>query len=152
MILNKKEYFRHLRKSLHVPEEFSLYSWDQLAFWWVNFESRLSCCDVLYFSLTRKTIYFAYWREPFSSYNEIVIWIVITDKYSWLSPCGHLAIMDTPLMLTRASPPGETHKEMTDTNSRYYRLLLLRKCGHFPTPKRYSRHLSTSSKILTHIT
>ena len=50
---------------------------------------------------------------------------------------------------------GEKHKEMTN------KLPLLRKCGHFPAPKRdislvflyrYSGHLSTSSKILTHIT
>ena len=33
-------------------------------------------------------------------------------------------------------PPGETHKEMTETNSRYYGLSLLWKCGHFPAPKR----------------
>ena len=63
--------------------------------------------------------------------------------YSRLSPCGHFAITDTPLMQTRASPPppnpptpGETRKETTETNSRYHGLPLLRKCGHVPAPKR----------------
>ena len=31
-ILNTERYFRHLQKSLHVPEVFSLYHWDKLAF------------------------------------------------------------------------------------------------------------------------
>ena len=31
-ILNTERYFRHLQKSLHVPEVFSLYHWDELAF------------------------------------------------------------------------------------------------------------------------
>ena len=57
-----------------------------------------------------------------------------------------------PANADKSQPPGETHKEMTETNSSYYRLLLLRKCGHFPTPKRYSGHLSSLSKILTHTT
>ena len=66
-----------------------------------------------------------------------------------------------PANADKRQPPGETHKEMTETNSRYYGLLLLQKCGHFPAPKRdislvffsrYSGHFSTSSKILTRIT
>ena len=92
------------------------------------------------------------------------------SRYSRLSPCGHLAIMDTPPLKTRVSLPGETHKEMTEINSCYYALSLLRKCRHFqalppppppppPPPARhfnffFSRnngHLSTSSKILTHM-
>ena len=58
--------------------------------------------------------------------------------YSRLLPSGHQAITDTRLMRTRAPPPppGETLKEMTETNSRYYGLSLLWKCGHFPAPKR----------------
>ena len=47
-------------------------------------------------------------------------------------------LADTPPMRTRTSPPSETHKEMTEINSRYYGLSLLRKCGHFPAPKRDS--------------
>ena len=43
---------------------------------------------------------------------------------------GHPADAD------KRQPPGETHKEMTETNSRYYGLSLLRKCRHFPAPKR----------------
>lgn len=31
-ILNTERYFRHLQKRLHVPEVFSLYHWDELAF------------------------------------------------------------------------------------------------------------------------
>ena len=69
--------------------------------------------------------------------------------------CGHPAYVD------KSQPPGETHREMTETNSCYYRLSLLRKCGHFRAPKRNISlfFLSlwqileyTSSKILTHIT
>ena len=52
------------------------------------------------------------------------------SQYSRLSPCGHLAITD------KSQLHGETHKEMTETNPRYYGLLLLRKCGHFSAPKR----------------
>ena len=52
------------------------------------------------------------------------------QQYSRLSPCGHLAITD------KSQLHGETHKEMTETNSRYYGLSLLRKCGHFSAPKR----------------
>ena len=64
----------------------------------------------------------------------------------------NLAIIDT---LPEASP-GETHKEMTEVYSRYYRLSLLWKCGHFHNPPRdisivFSLAIEdTSSKILTH--
>ena len=40
-----------------------------------------------------------------------------------------------PANVDKSQPPGETHKEMTETNSCYYRLSLLRKCRHFPTPQ-----------------
>ena len=43
---------------------------------------------------------------------------------------GHSATAD------KSQPPGETHKEMTEINSRHYGLLLLRKCGHFHAPQR----------------
>ena len=48
---------------------------------------------------------------------------------------------DTSLLLTpyhcrQEASPGETHKEMTEICSRYYRLSLLRKCGHFHNPPR----------------
>ena len=79
--------------------------------------------------------------------------------YSQFSPCGHLTIAD------KSQPPAEMHKEMTVINSCYYGLLLLWKCGcfHAPPPSspsamfhlfffsHQSKHLSTSSKILTHI-
>ena len=53
-----------------------------------------------------------------------------------MSPCGHFAITDTPPQRTKASLPGETHKEMTEINSRHRGLLLLPKCGHFHAPQR----------------
>lgn len=106
--------------------------------------------------------------RPFRIVCSLFFWIrLLGNFFSWysrLSPCGRLAITDTPPLKTRVSPPGEIHKEMTEINSRYYGLSLLRKCRHFhappPIPQRdillffFSRnkgHLSTSSKILTHM-
>ena len=64
-----------------------------------------------------------------------------------------------PAKADKIQPPGETRKEMTEINSRYYVFSLLRKCGHCPQARnftcffsRYSGHLSSSSKILTLIT
>ena len=65
-----------------------------------------------------------------------------------------------PVIADRSQSPSETFKEMTEINSCYYELSLLRKCGKFHTPQRdnsliffshFSGHLSISSKILTHI-
>ena len=41
-----------------------------------------------------------------------------------------------PANADKSQPPGETHKEMTETNSLFYGLSLLRKCRRFPAPKR----------------
>ena len=47
--------------------------------------------------------------------------------YSQLSPCGHLAITDTPIIQTAAKSPAKIeYIRLTETNSRYYGLLLLR--------------------------
>ena len=67
----------------------------------------------------------------------------------------------TPTNVDKSQLPGETQKEMTETNSRYYGLSLLQKCEHFPAPKRdisvvffscYSGHLSALSEMLMHMT
>ena len=72
------------------------------------------------------------------------------SQYSRLSPCGHLDITD------KSQLHCETHKEMTETNSRCYGnadTLSCPQARHFTCFfSRYSGHLSTSSKILTHIT
>ena len=49
------------------------------------------------------------------------------SKYSQLSPCGHLAIMDTPLIPTAAKSPAKVadvwlKQTPTITDSRYYGL------------------------------
>ena len=41
-----------------------------------------------------------------------------------------------PAKADKIQPPGETRKEMTEINSRYYVFSLLRKCGHFTALKR----------------
>ena len=49
---------------------------------------------------------------------------------------GTLRYYGHPANADESRPPSETHKEMTETNSRFYGLSLLQKCGHFPAPKR----------------
>ena len=62
-----------------------------------------------------------------------------TSEYSKLPPCGHLAITDTPLLRTAAkSPAGETYRRLTEINSRYYGLLLLRTPNRGPKGVRYN--------------
>ena len=65
-----------------------------------------------------------------------------------------------PLTADGSQPPGITHKEMTERNSRYYWISLLRKREHFYAPpvRHFTRsffhcnwHSSASSKILTHV-
>ena len=44
-----------------------------------------------------------------------------------LPPCGHPAIMDTPIIRTTAKSPAKTnYRRLTEINSRYYGLSLLR--------------------------
>ena len=71
------------------------------------------------------------------------------------------SLLWTPSNADKSQLPGEMHKEMTETNSRYYGLSLLQKCEHFPAPKRdisvvffscCSGHLSVLSEMLTHMT
>ena len=48
-------------------------------------------------------------------------------NYSQLSPCGHPAIMNTPIKQTAAKSPAKTnYRRMTEINSRYYGLSLMR--------------------------
>ena len=58
--------------------------------------------------------------------------------YSQLPPCGHLAITDTPLLRTAAKFPGESYRRLTEINSRYYGLSLLRTYGHFIRSQRHN--------------
>ena len=47
--------------------------------------------------------------------------------YSHLSPCGHIAITDTPIIRTAAKSPANMNcRHLTEINSRYYGLSLLR--------------------------
>ena len=57
------------------------------------------------------------------------------SQYSRLSLCGHHANAD------KSQLHGEKHKEMTETNSRYYGLSLLLKCGHTFLPPSATFHL-----------
>ena len=48
-------------------------------------------------------------------------------KYSELSPCGHPAITDTQLIWTEAKSPAKTdYRRLTEINSHYYGLSLMR--------------------------
>ena len=47
--------------------------------------------------------------------------------YSQLSPCGHPAITDTPIIRTAAKSPAKiNYRRLTEINSRYYGLSLMR--------------------------
>ena len=46
--------------------------------------------------------------------------------YSQFSPCGHLTITDTQIIRTAAKSLGKIDISLTETNSRYYGLSLLR--------------------------
>ena len=51
----------------------------------------------------------------------------IGDTYSQLSPRGHPAITDTPIIRTAAKSPAKTnYRCLTEINSRYYGLSLMR--------------------------
>ena len=56
------------------------------------------------------------------------------------------SLLRTPGLGDKSQSPCETHKEITEINSRQYGLSLLRKCEHFHAPKRnillilFSRH------------
>ena len=52
--------------------------------------------------------------------------------YNQLSPCGHLAITDTPIIPTATKSPAKiNYRRLTEINSRYYGLSLVRTltCG-----------------------
>ena len=49
------------------------------------------------------------------------------NAYSQLSPCGHLAITDTPIIWAAAKSPAKiNYRRLTEINSRYYGISLLR--------------------------
>ena len=52
--------------------------------------------------------------------------------YSQLPPCGHLAITDSSKI------PGESYRRLTEINSPYYGLSLLRTYGHFIRSQRHN--------------
>ena len=55
------------------------------------------------------------------------------QRYSQLFPCGHLAIMDTPIIRTAAKSPAKiNYRCWTEINSRYYGLSLLWTLTHGP--------------------
>ena len=56
-----------------------------------------------------------------------------SSTYSQLSPCGHLALTDNPIIRTAAKSPAKTnYRRLTKINSRYYGLSLLRTCIRGP--------------------
>ena len=72
------------------------------------------------------------WLNFFSSFSSRPSLL-----YSQLSPCGRHAITTTPLIRTPSSllrtatkSPCENYRHLTETNSRYYGLSLLRTYGH----------------------
>ena len=59
-------------------------------------------------------------------------------QYSQLSPCGHPAITDTPIIRTAAKSPAKTScRRLTEINSRYYGLSLMRTPPRGPYSVRY---------------
>ena len=56
----------------------------------------------------------------------------ILSIYSELPPCGHLAITDSSKI------PGESYRRLTEINSPYYGLSLLRTYGHFIRSQRHN--------------
>ena len=61
--------------------------------------------------------------------------------YSQLSPCGHLAIMDTQIIRTAAKSQAKIiYRRLKEINSRYYRLSLMRTLTWGP----YSVHYNGS--------
>ena len=57
--------------------------------------------------------------------NDLWFQLSTPAVYSQLPPCGHLAITDS------SEIPGESYRRLTEINSHYYGLLLLRTYGHF---------------------
>ena len=59
-------------------------------------------------------------------------------NYSQLSPCGHPAISDTPIIRTAAKSPAKTcYRCLTEINSRYYGHSLMRTLTRGPHSVRY---------------
>ena len=59
--------------------------------------------------------------------EEISRWCNFCGSYSQFSPCGHLAITDTPIKRTAAkSQEKPNYRRLTEINSRYYGLSLMR--------------------------
>ena len=53
--------------------------------------------------------------------------------YSQPSPCGHLAITDSPIIRAAAKSPAKiNYRRLTEINSRYYGLSLLSTLTHGP--------------------
>ena len=64
----------------------------------------------------------------------------IFSTYSQLSPCGHPAITNTTIIRTAAKSPAKTScRRLTEINSRYYGLSLMRTPPRGPYSVRYKR-------------
>ena len=67
-----------------------------------------------------------------------VICFIFRWTYSQLSPCGHPAITNTPIIRTAAKSPAKTScRRLTEINSRYYGLSLMRTLTRGPNSVRY---------------
>ena len=70
--------------------------------------------------------------------EEISRWCNFCGSYSQFSPCGHLAITDTPIKRTAANSQEKPYyRSLTEINSRYYRLSLMRTLTWGPNSVRY---------------
>ena len=58
--------------------------------------------------------------------------LYVIAHYSQLPPCGHLTITDSSKI------PGESYRRLTEINSRYYGLSLLRTYEHFIRSQRHN--------------
>ena len=75
---------------------------------------------------------------------------IITDTvYSQLWPCSHPAITDTPIKRTTANSPAKTNYiSLTEINSRYYGLSLMRTLSQGPYSVRFKGSLTVIAKAI----
>ena len=70
--------------------------------------------------------YAKYSRKIFRIFSTLSQAIFVCLVYGQLSPCGHLAITDTPLIRTKAKCPAKiNYRRLTEMNSRNYGLSLV---------------------------
>ena len=83
-----------------------------------------TCCSFINELSNRNTMFCVSGITNFSRLPRYV--------YSQLPPCRHLAITDSSKI------PGESYRRLTEINSRYYGLALLRTYGHFIRSQRHN--------------